>query len=65
MKVETAVSFKTRRRTENIKEWKEKLLHGQFARQNEDQTNEETWTWSKEGKRKRETEALIVSKSWV
>lgn len=34
-------------------------------RTDEDQTNEETWTWSKEGKRKRETEALIVSKSWV
>ena len=39
---ETAASFKTRRRTENIKEWKEKPLYGQFGRQNEDQKSEET-----------------------
>ena len=34
---------------------------GQFARQSEDQRNDETWTQLKEGKLKRETESLIVA----
>ena len=58
---ETAANFKARRRTENIQEWKEKPLYGQFARQGEEQRSEETWTWLKEGKLKRETEALIIA----
>ena len=58
---ETTASFKARRRTENIQEWKEKPLYGQFARQDEEQRSEETWTWLKEGKLKRETEALIIA----
>ena len=42
---ETATSFKVRRRAENTQEWKEKPLHvhGQFLRETEDQSNEETW----------------------
>ena len=35
--------------------------YGQFARQSEDQRNDETWTWLKEGKLKRETESLIIA----
>ena len=58
---ETAASFKDRRRTENIQGWKEMPLYGQFARQSEDQRNEETWTWLKEGKLKSESESLIVA----
>ena len=58
---ETAANFKARIRTENIQEWKEKPLYGQFARQGEEQRSEETWTWLKEGKLKRETEALIIA----
>ena len=57
---ETAASFKEKRRTENTQGWKEMPLHGQFARQNEDQRNDETWTWLKEGKLKKETESLIT-----
>ena len=53
--------FKDRRRTENIRGWKEMPLYGQFARQSEDHRNNETWTWLKEGKLKRETESLIVA----
>ena len=60
-KRETAASFKARRKTENIQEWKEKPLCGQFARQGEEQRSEETWTWLKEGMLKRETEALIIA----
>ena len=37
------------------------LLYGQFARQSEDQRNDGTWTWLKEGKLNRETESLIVA----
>ena len=58
---ETATSFKVRRRTENTQEWKEKPLHGQFLRETEDQSNEETWNWLKEGSLKRETEAIITA----
>ena len=58
---ETAASFKSRGRTENIQEWKEKPVYGQFARQGEEQKSELTWTWLKEGNLKRETEALIIT----
>ena len=58
---ETAAGFKDRRRTENIQGWKEMPLYGQLARQSEDQRNDETWTWLKEGKLKSETESLIVA----
>ena len=50
---ETAANFKARRRTENIQEWKEKPLYGQFARQGEEQRSEETWTWLKAQERNR------------
>ena len=58
---ETATSFKVRRRAENTQEWIEKPLHGQFVRETEDQSNEETWSWLKQGSLKRETEALIIA----
>lgn len=58
---ETVAGFKARRRTENIQELKEKPLYEQFVREAEGQGSEETWTWLKEGKLKRETEALIVA----
>ena len=45
---ETATSFKVRRRAENTQEWKEKPLYGQFVRETEDQSNEETWSWLKQ-----------------
>ena len=40
---ETAASFKEKRRTENTQGWKEMPFYGQFARQSEDQRNDETW----------------------
>ena len=58
---ETTTSFKVRRRAENTQEWKEKPLHGQFVRETEDQSNEETRSWLKQGSLKRETEALIIA----
>ena len=58
---ETAASLKERRRTENTQSWKEMPLYGQFARQSEDQRNDETWTWLKVGELKRETESLIIA----
>ena len=51
----------TRGRAENIQEWKEKSLYGQFVRETEDQSNEETWSWLKQGSLKRETDALITA----
>ena len=36
-------------------------LYGQVVRQSEDQGNDETWTWLKAGKLKRETESLIIA----
>ena len=58
---EASTSFKVRRRAENTQEWKEKPLHGQFLRETEDQSNDETWNWLKEGSLKRETEALRIA----
>ena len=58
---ETASCFKEKRRTENTQGWKEMPFYGQIARQSEDQRSDETWTWLKEGKLKRETESLIIA----
>ena len=58
---ETAASFKERRRTEKTQGWKEMPLYGQFARQSEDQRNDETWTCLKEGELKREKGSLIIA----
>ena len=58
---ETATSFKARKRAENTQEWKEKPLHKQFARETEDQSNEDTWTWLKQESLKRETEVLLIT----
>ena len=58
---ETATSFKLRRRAENTQEGKEKPLYGQFVRETEAQSNEETWRWLKQGSLKRQTEALITA----
>ena len=58
---ETAASFKERRRPENTQGWKEIPLYGQSARQSEDQRKDETWTWLKGEKLKRETEYLIIA----
>ena len=46
---ETATSSKVRRRAENTQEWKEKPLCEQFVRETEDQSNEETRSWLKQG----------------
>ena len=48
-------------RSENTQGWKEMPFYGQIARQSEDQRSDETWTWLKEGKLKRETESLIIA----
>lgn len=47
---ETTGVFRVRRRTENIQEWKEKLMYGKFPRGTEDQRNKETWSWLNERK---------------
>ena len=45
-----ATSCKTRGRVENIQEWEDKPLYGQFARQTEDQRNEENMNLVEERK---------------
>ena len=35
--VETSQAFKARRKAENVGDWEDKPLHGQFARQKKDQ----------------------------
>ena len=59
--LEIPKNFKTRKKNDNLKQWKDKPLHGQFARQNEDQVNTKTWLWLKKGKLKKETESLITA----
>ena len=60
--VKTSQAFKARSKVENVSDWQDKPLHGQFARQNKDQRSvENTWMWLKTGQLKREIEALIVA----
>ena len=57
---QTPKDFKQRRKAERKREWKEKVLYGQFLRQTGSERNEKTWAWLQRGDLKRETEALIT-----
>lgn len=58
---ESEKEFKTRKHQERIKKWHDKVLHGQFLRQTEDETGKDQWLWLKSTGLKRETESLIMA----
>ena len=59
--IETIGVFKNRLINERMRKWKEKQLHGQYARQTDEVSNDERWLWLKDGGLKRETESLIIA----
>ena len=44
-----------------LKDWEEKVLHGQYLRQTKEVTSDQCWAWLQNGDLKRETESLIVA----
>ena len=44
-----------------MRKWKEKQLHGLYASQTDEVSNDERWLWLKDGGLKRETESLIIA----
>ena len=49
------------RKKDRQREWKEKMLHGQFLRETEEHANRSRWEWLKRGELKRGTESLICA----
>ena len=58
---ESKLEFKNRKEKEKLSAWKEKKLHGQFAKDTDDITTKESFNWLCNGKLKRETESLILA----
>ena len=44
-----------------LKDWEEKVLHGQYLRQTKEVRSDQCWAWPQNGDLKRETESLIVA----
>ena len=44
-----------------LKNWEEKVLHGQHLRQTKEVRSDQCWAWQQNGDFKRETESLIVA----
>ena len=58
---ESKLEFKKRKETEKLSSWKEKKLHGQFAKDTDDIKTNESFNWLCKGELKRETESLILA----
>ena len=56
------MDFKRNWNAQNLKEWKEKKMYGQFVREMRDTVEkEDSWRWLRSGDLKVETEALICA----
>ncbi|XP_072169481.1 uncharacterized protein [Diadema setosum] len=55
------LTFKSQKRTERSAKWREKQLHGQFCRETENISSNDTWLWLKKGELKKETEGLVIA----
>ena len=58
---ESKLEFKNRKEKEKLSSWKEKKLHGQFAKDTDDIKTNESFNWLCKGELKRETESLILA----
>eukprot|EP00112_Aurelia_sp_Birch-Aquarium-sp1_P003300 Seg1367.7 transcript_id=Seg1367.7/GoldUCD/mRNA.D3Y31 product="Retrovirus-related Pol polyprotein from type-1 retrotransposable element R2" pseudo=true protein_id=Seg1367.7/GoldUCD/D3Y31 len=58
---ESKLEFKNRKENEKISAWKEKRLHGQFAKDTDAIKTNESFNWLCKGELKRETESLILA----
>ena len=57
----TVCEFRVKTSQERKARWKDKTMGGQFLRQTEKITAEESWRWLKRGSLKRETESLVIA----
>ena len=53
--------FEEIKERETIRNWEEKVLHGQYLRQTKQVRSGQCWAWLQNGDLKRETESLIVA----
>lgn len=53
--------YKRRRKEEKLSNWREKVLHGEFAQQTSDVAEEESWRWLKNSFLKKETAGFILA----
>ena len=58
---ETLQDYERRRKEEEVKNWKEKALQGEFIQQISNVAGEESWRWLRNGFLKKETEGLILA----
>ena len=59
--MEAAIILKRSKKEKRLKDWDEKVLHGQYLRQAKDVRSVQCWTWLQNGDFKRETESLTVA----
>ena len=56
-----AKDYKKMVNTRRREEWHSKPLHGQFIRQTQNQSTDESWRWLRKGDLKRETEGMLTA----
>ena len=59
--LEVARVLKRSKKEKRLRDWEEKVLHGQYLRQTKDVRSNQCWAWLQNGDLKRETESLIVA----
>ena len=59
--LEAASVLKRSKIEKRLKDWEEKVLHGQYLRQTKEVRSDQCWAWLQNGDLKRETESLIVA----
>ena len=53
--------MKRSKKEKRLEDWEEKVLHGQYLRQNKEVRSDQCWAWLQNGHLKRETGSLIVA----
>ena len=59
--LEAASVLKRSKKEKRLKDWEEKVLHGQYLRQTKEVRSDQCWAWLQNGDLKMETESLIVA----
>ena len=59
--LEAASVLKRSKIEKRLKDWEEKVLHGQYLRKTKEVRSDQCWAWLQNGDLKRETENLIVA----
>ena len=59
--LEAASVLKRSKKEKRLRDWEEKVLHGQYLRQTKEVRSNQCWAWLQNGDLKRETESLIVA----